>query len=273
MPELPEVENVKNGLKDLVLNRKIEAVTVLWDNIIKDPADGTFQSTISGQRIESIERRGKFLLFILDTHVLISHLRMEGKFRVEEASKPLTKHTHVIFRLDTGEELRYLDVRKFGRMSLVEKDNLLSHPSLSTLGPEPVAEALSVQWLSQFLNTRKRSVKSCLLDQKMVAGIGNIYADEILFASKIHPERAGESLSPAEIKALHGSIIDIMQKAVRAGGTTIRTYSNAHGKGGNYQQNLTVYGKTGKLCVNCQTPISKIKVAQRGTHYCPTCQI
>lgn len=273
MPELPEVENVKNGLKELVLNKKIIEVNVLWPNIIKDPAVEEFKSKISGQTIETIERRGKFLLFVLKDYVLISHLRMEGKFRVEIASTPLTKHTHVIFKLNTGDELRYLDVRKFGRMSLVPKDNVSTHPSLNTLGPEPVTEDLSLNWIDHFLENKKRSIKSCLLDQKMVAGIGNIYADEILFASGIHPERSGESLNSGEIKKLHETIISIMEKAVKSGGTTIRTYSNAYGKEGNYQQNLKVYGKENKLCPNCQTPIKKAKVAQRGTHFCPTCQI
>lgn len=272
MPELPEVENVKNGLKDLLLNREIEDVTVLWKNIIKEPTIEEFKHKIGGQRIETIERRGKFLLFILETHVIISHLRMEGKFRIEKATVPLTKHTHVVFNLDNGEELRYLDVRKFGRMSLVKKDLLSVHPSLSSLGPEPIKEDLSINWISQFLKNKKRSIKSCLLDQRMVAGIGNIYADEILFASGIHPERTGDSLKPVEIQTLHDTIINIMDIAVRAGGTTIRTYSNAYGREGNYQKNLKVYGKTHELCENCQTPIQKIKVAQRGTHYCPNCQ-
>lgn len=273
MPELPEVENVKKGLKELVINKQIKDVTVLWGNIVKDPIVETFISEIKGQRIITIERRGKFLLFVLDDYVLISHLRMEGKFRVEQSSVPLTKHTHIIFTLDTGEELRYLDVRKFGRMSLVDKNRVSLHPSLASLGPEPVCEELTVEKIRLFLSNKKRSIKSCLLDQKMVAGIGNIYADEILFASGIHPARIGESLTSTEISKLHHDIIDIMEKAVASGGTTIRTYSNAYGREGSFQQNLKVYGKAGTACVNCQTPINKIKIAQRGTHFCPNCQI
>lgn len=271
MPELPEVESVRQGLEKLIVGETIKSVKVLWNNIIKDPSVGEFTKKLIGEDILSIKRRGKFLLFELTHYVLISHLRMEGKYRVEHSEEPLTKHTHVIFKLSNGKELRYLDVRKFGKMSLVEKEKAYDHPSLNTLGPEPNDE-LTVEHLVHFLKNRKRSVKACLLDQKMVAGIGNIYADEILFASGIHPERQGHTLSLEEIKQLTKSIVTIMNRAVLAGGTTIRTYANAFGDSGSFQNQLHVYGKAGEPCSDCQTAIIKAKVAQRGTHYCPQCQ-
>lgn len=272
MPELPEVESVRQGLEQLVVGKRIEAVTVLWENIIKDPSVDVFKRKIVGQRIESVGRRGKFLLFELTSDRLISHLRMEGKFKVEASDAPLTKHTHVLFSLDDGTDLRYLDVRKFGKMSLTPNLSAFDHPSLKELGPEPFEESLTVEQLQRFLNKRQRSIKSCLLDQKMVAGIGNIYADEILFRSHIHPERQANTLTMKEVTTLREAIVSIMTQAVASGGTTIRTYANAYGQEGSYQSQLMVYGKQGEPCPRCHTPIVKGKVAQRGTHYCPVCQ-
>lgn len=272
MPELPEVENVRNGLKQLITGKTITSVRVLWANIIKDPSVSEFTRRIEGQKIEDIRRRGKFLLFVLTEDVLISHLRMEGKYRLEGPEVPLSKHTHVVFELDSKEELRYLDVRKFGKMSLVEKEKLDSHPSIKNLGPEPTDETLETAHLEKALKKTERVVKACLLDQKIVAGIGNIYADEILYDAYIHPEKKGNELNSSEIERLRESIVNIMNKAVDKGGTTIRTYSNAYGAQGSYQNYLSVYGKTDELCPRCQHTIQKIKVAQRGTHFCPKCQ-
>jgi len=272
VPELPEVESVRQGLEHLVVGKRIKAVNVLWDNIIKDPSVDTFKRQIIGQRIESVGRRGKFLLFELTSDMLISHLRMEGKFKVETSEAPLTKHTHVLFSLDDGTELRYLDVRKFGKMSLTPKLSAFEHPSLRDLGPEPFETSLTDDHLHRFLKKRQRSIKSCLLDQKMVTGIGNIYADEILFRAKVHPERQANTLTPDDIALLKEAIVSIMTQAVASGGTTIRTYANAYGQEGSYQSQLKVYGKTGEPCPNCHTPFVKGKVAQRGTHYCPVCQ-
>ncbi|EXJ22903.1 Formamidopyrimidine-DNA glycosylase [Alkalibacterium sp. AK22] len=272
MPELPEVENVKNGLLDLLPGKVIKEVQVLWPNIIKDPAANIFSRQLAGQTIENIGRRGKFLLFYLSDYVLISHLRMEGKFRVETTDTPLARHTHVVFKLNGEEELRYLDVRKFGKMSLTSRVRPFEHPSLVSLGPEPTADKLNDKWVSQFLQNRKRAIKACLLDQTLVAGIGNIYADEILFDARIHPSRPAYSLKQEDISRLTKSIITIMDKAVKSGGTTIRTYANAYGDSGTYQHNLKVYGRDQAACTRCGTRIEKIKVAQRGTHFCPLCQ-
>lgn len=272
VPELPEVENVRNGLKQLITGKKIMDSRILWPNIIKEPAVAEFKKKIQGQMIGDIERQGKFLIFILTDYALISHLRMEGKYRLEDADEPLTKHTHVVFELDSGEELRYLDVRKFGKMSLVEKERVHLHPSIKNLGPEATDVTLGTAYLTEELKRTERPIKACLLDQKIIAGIGNIYADEILYDAYIHPEKKGKSLNSKEIKRLRNSIISIMNKAVAQGGTTIRTYANAFGVEGNYQSYLTVYGKTDEVCTRCGHIIEKIKVAQRGTHYCPQCQ-
>ena len=272
MPELPEVENVKNGLNRLIAGKVIVDARVLWPNIIREPSVSDFKNRIINQKILSIQRQGKFLLFMMTDYVMISHLRMEGKYRLEESEVPYTKHTHVIFNLDSGEELRYLDVRKFGKMSLVRKEDLHLHASIRNLGPEPTHASLTTKHLVHALAKTERPIKACLLDQRIVAGIGNIYADEILFDAFIHPERKGKTLSETEIDQLKESIIEVMTRAVEKGGTTIRTYSNALGDEGSYQSYLKVYGKNGQPCPRCQHIIQKIKVAQRGTHYCPNCQ-
>lgn len=273
MPELPEVESVRRGLERLLKGKQITEVIVFWERIIAEPKEiSEFKKDIQVQKIHSIDRRGKFLLFNLTDFVLISHLRMEGKYRLEKKDTPISKHTHVIFNLDSGEELRYLDVRKFGRMSLVSHEVVFKHPSLIKLGPEPIKEALTIETLGQELKKRKKAIKATLLDQSVIAGIGNIYADEILFDAKINPSRKTNTLSEAEIFRLTHSILNVIDKAVKAGGTTIRTYENAFGELGTYQTNLKVYGRTGLECVRCQTIIEKIKVAQRGTHFCPNCQ-
>ena len=278
MPELPEVESVVQGLKQMILGEKIETVEVRWPRIIESPAVEDFKSRLAGQVIEEIKRRGKFILFYLTDDVLISHLRMEGKYQVvdpkNEVEDPFdTKHTHVIFHLASGDELRYLDVRKFGRMSLVTKGLEFQHKSLAKLGPEPVAEEFKLNEMQEFLTRRTKAIKGVLLDQHIVVGIGNIYADEILYEAKIHPNRPANSLTAAEEAVLYEAIISILAKAVRKGGTTIRSYENAFGENGNYQDYLKVYGKTGTACPRCGTAIEKIKVAGRGTHFCPTCQI
>ncbi len=278
MPELPEVESVVQGLNQMILGEKIKTVEVRWPRIIESPAVEEFKNQLEGQIIEEIKRRGKFILFYLTDDVLISHLRMEGKYQVVDPKNEVvdpfdSKHTHVVFHLGSGDELRYLDVRKFGRMSLVPKGQEFKHKSLAKLGPEPVAEEFKLDAMQEFLTRRTKAIKGVLLDQHIVVGIGNIYADEILYEAKIHPSRPANSLTAAEEELLYKAIISILAKAVKKGGTTIRSYENAFGENGNYQDYLKVYGKTGEDCPRCGTPIEKIKVAGRGTHFCPTCQI
>ena len=278
MPELPEVESVRQGLTQMIIGEKIASVEVRWENIIESPAVSIFKKKLEGQTVEKVARRGKFLLFYLTDDVLISHLRMEGKYQFvlpsygeEDATE--NKHTHVIFYMESGYQLRYLDVRKFGRMSLVERGKEFEHKSLSKLGPEPISEEFKLKAMQDFLSRRTKAIKGVLLDQQIVVGIGNIYADEILFRAKIHPEQSAKTLTEQEETILHKSIIHVLAEAVEKGGTTIRTYENAFGENGNYQDNLKVYGKEGSDCGICGTKIEKIKVAGRGTHYCPNCQV
>ena len=277
MPELPEVENVKQGLNDIVVGETIEKVEVRWRRIIESPESESFSKKLMGQMIEKVDRRGKFLLFYFTDDVMISHLRMEGKYNLVEPTKDWTlprrsNHTHVIFHLKSGKKLIYHDVRKFGRMSLVPKGEEFDHKSLAKLGPEPTAEDFVLEEMQEFLTRRTKAIKGVLLDQQIVVGIGNIYADEILFKAKVHPATPANRLTDAEEIRLHEAVLLILNNAIKSGGTTIRSYQNAFGDVGTYQNHLNVYGRDGQPCVNCETEIEKMKIAGRGTHYCPVCQ-
>lgn len=273
MPELPEVEAVRQGLSLLVTGKTITEVAVYWPRIIESPEVERFKQQLLGEKIESVGRRGKYLIFELTHYQLVSHLRMEGKYEVHQLQEPLAKHTHVVFTFTDQSQLRYLDVRKFGRMALLPKGTALNYKGLAKLGPEPIPGDFLLATFQQQLKASQKAIKPLLLDQKLVTGLGNIYVDEALFQAKIHPEQPASTLKKSEVEALYESIIDVLARAVEAGGTTIRTYLNALGEAGKFQISLKVYGQTGEPCSNCGTPISKIKVAQRGTHFCPSCQV
>ncbi len=273
MPELPEVETIKRTLQQLVIGKKIKEVEIFWGNIIKHPEDN-LQFTVEcvGQTIQAIDRRGKFLKFILDDSVLVSHLRMEGRYMVEKANEPYQKHTHVVFSFTDGTELRYMDVRKFGTMHLFPKGTEEKTLPLSKLGVEPFSEEFTPDILREAFQKTTRNIKSILLDQSVVVGLGNIYVDEALFRARIHPEKKAQQLTRSKIEILHNEIKQTLQEAVDKGGSTVRTYVNSQGDMGMFQLNHFVYGKKGDPCTNCGTDIEKTVVAQRGTHFCPECQ-
>ncbi len=273
MPELPEVETVRRTLEQLVIGKEIEKVTVLWPNIIKKPAEyEQFADALTGQKIESIGRRGKFLIFQLTDYALVSHLRMEGKYMLYPSEQEREKHTHVIFAFNDGTELRYKDVRKFGTMHLFAKGTEMTSLPLLHLGPEPLSDAFTWETFKQAAGRTTRSIKAVLLDQKAVVGAGNIYVDEALYRAGIHPERSAASLTDSEYQRLTEEIKATLSEAIELGGSTIRSYINSQGKIGMFQQQLYVYGRTGEACKKCGTPIVKLKVAGRGTHICPCCQ-
>lgn len=273
MPELPEVENVRRGLAALVLGKTVKAIDIRWSKIIVNP-DNLFVETLVGRQIIGVDRRGKYLLIRFDHQLtVVSHLRMEGKYEVDDASVPLTKHTHVIFEMTDGSQLRYLDTRKFGRMQLIETGQEMTVSGLKSLGPEPTPATFDAHQFYLALQKHHKAIKPLLLDQKVVTGLGNIYVDETLWLSQIHPETPADLLSVAEVNRLHDEIIAELALAIDSGGTTINTFLNATGHAGAFQSMLHVYGKQGQPCERCQTPIEKIKVAQRGTHFCPHCQI
>lgn len=273
MPELPEVETIVRTLRELVLQKKISSVSISWPQIIKHPVEiEQFADSLCGQTILSINRRGKFLIFYTELFALVSHLRMEGKYLLTNRDEPVDKHTHVIFHFTDGTELRYRDVRKFGTMHLYLKGEEFNVLPLSQLGPEPLGGQFDAQMFYQTLSQKKRSIKSVLLDQTVLAGLGNIYVDEALFKARIHPERPAESLSKKEAKLLHRQIIETLAEAVEKGGSTVRTYVNSQGQMGMFQLEHNVYGRKGEPCKICGTILERIVVGGRGTVFCPKCQ-
>jgi formamidopyrimidine-DNA glycosylase len=273
MPELPEVETVKRTLNELIVGKTIERVHVNLPRIIQRPEDPElFASMLAGHTFEGIERRGKFLRLLLDGLVLVSHLRMEGRYGVYGSDEPVEKHTHVIFRFTDGSELRYKDVRQFGTMHLFLPGEEFASPPLSKLGLEPLDEAFTVERLRSALGTRKGKIKSLLLNQMYIVGIGNIYADEALYAARIHPERSPDSLTAQEWRRLHEAIVSVLSESVKLGGSSIKSYVNGQGEMGMFQQQLSAYGRDGQPCLRCGKELRKITVGGRGTHYCPGCQ-
>ena len=270
MPELPEVETVKNGLLKKVKNRKILSCNVLWPGIIAYPDKETFIKNIANETINDITRRGKFIVFHLDNYFLISHLRMEGKYFIKEKDIPINKHDHVIFDLDNDLRLIYNDTRKFGKMYLLKFDDTQNSP-LTKLGKEPWDDTLNISYLKDKFNKNK-AIKTMLLDQEIITGIGNIYADEILFLSHINPEKPAKSLTNKNLTDIIKYTREVLEKSIAKGGTTIHTYTSVDGITGLFQQELLVHGKASKPCPNCQTKIIKTTVNQRGTYYCPHCQ-
>jgi len=273
MPELPEVETVKRTLNALVAGKTIRAVTVRLPRIIHRPEEPeAFAAALEGRTILGIERRGKFLRFLLDGLVLVSHLRMEGRYSVCPSDEPIEKHTHVLFHLTDGTDLRYKDVRQFGTMHLFRPGEEFGQPPLSKLGMEPLDNAFTAEALRRLLGGRKAPIKPLLLNQAYVAGLGNIYVDESLHKAGIHPERPAASLRPAEWTRLHEAIRCTLQEAVDAGGSSVRSYVNGQGELGMFQLRLYVYGREDEPCRTCGTAIVKTVLGGRGTHVCPVCQ-
>ena len=269
MPELPEVETVKNTLKKQILGEKIKKIKILYDGIIASNID-EFKTNIIGQEFIDIKRRGKFLIFELTDYYLVSHLRMEGKYFIKKENDPIIKHEHIIFYLDNM-TLRYHDTRKFGKMYLVLKDQLTTLTPLNNLGLEPWDKKLTSEYLMEKYH-QNIAIKTLLLNQNIIAGIGNIYADEILFMSHINPNKKGSELDENDFNNIISNTRIVLNKAIEKGGTTIRSYTSSLGVIGHFQDSLFVHNRLGMKCVKCGMIIVKTKVNGRGTYYCPKCQ-
>lgn len=270
MPELPEVETVKETLRKVLVGRKICKVKVHYPGIVAGIDVSDFETKIIGQTIRAMQRRGKFLLFELDDYFLLSHLRMEGKYLFRGENDPLLKHEHVVFTLDNKEQLRYQDTRKFGKMYLFKKKEVWREKPLSSLGLEPWDETLTSTYLKKSFQNKKLPIKTALLDQSIIAGIGNIYADEILFLSHVNPFCRCCDLREQELKGIIQNTRDVLKKAILKGGTTIHSFESSEGVHGRFQQELLVHGI--EACKNCKEPILKVFIGGRGTYYCPKCQ-
>lgn len=270
MPELPEVETVKNSLKKLVLNKKITSVNVMYDNIIEYPSVNEFKEKLINQTIDDIKRKGKWLIFELDDYVLLSHLRMEGKYIIRNKEDIFEKHEHVEFIFSDNKSLRYKDTRKFGRMYLYDKKSAFNKKPLIDLGLEPWDKELNVNYLKEKLKTKSLPIKTILLDQSIITGLGNIYVDEVLFLSNINPLTKPSELKDSDLEKIIKYTKEVLESAIKLGGTTIRSYESSEGVHGNFQTSLLVHTK--EICPKCNTKIEKIKVGGRGTYYCPKCQ-
>lgn len=273
MPELPEVETIKRTLQRLVAGKTIADVTVSLPRIIIRPDDVTqFRMELLGESVEDVQRRGKFLKLILTDKVLVSHLRMEGRYGLYASGDPVEKHTHVIFHFTDDTELRYRDVRQFGTMHIFPRGMEEEYLPLKKLGQEPLDETFTPSRFSTMLNGRKTKIKPLLLNQEFLAGLGNIYVDEALFDAAIHPEAEAGQISLEKIEMLYHSICRILNEAVDQGGSSIKSYVNGQGEAGTFQQEHKVYGRKDEPCVRCGTPLRRMVVGGRGTHFCPQCQ-
>jgi formamidopyrimidine-DNA glycosylase len=271
MPELPEVETIARSLKPSLIGKTIVDVGNDWPGHIVTPDFAEFRQRIIGQSFTSISRRGKYIVFSLSSgESLIIHLKMSGQLSIAQAEEPADKYVHTVFVLSDDYELRFRDVRKFGRVYLVRN----TADVLGALGPEPLSEAFTPAWLYEQLRGRKRVLKPLLLDQTFIAGIGNIYADEALFRARLHPQRRSNSLSFEEAQALHAGIRQALELGIdRQGASFDANYRKPDGTMGQMQNSFLVYGREGEPCYRCQGIVHKVKLGGRGTHFCIRCQI
>ncbi len=266
MPELPEVETIRNELLPYVLGCTITGVDLFWERIVRKPSLEEFRSRIVGQRIDGISRRGKYLFFNLGGGgVLVMHMKMTGSLLVDPSD---TRFTRAILYLDNGAALHFWDPRKFGVMWLDSNDSAVS----AKLGPEPLDDGFTPEVLADIFRNRTAPVKPVILDQSVIAGIGNMYADEALFDAQIHPSRPAGGISRNEVERLFDSIRKVLRRGLDSKGASIRNYIRPNGTPGTAHDEFAVAHGVGKNCPRCGTPIKRIVLRGRGTYFCPRCQ-
>lgn len=270
MPELPEVETTRRGVRGAVRGRLVTTL-LLREPRLRWRVDPRIPATIAGQRVRDVRRRAKYLLIDLDAGSLILHLGMSGSLRVLDPATPLLPHDHYDLLFDSGRCLRFNDPRRFGSLHWAIGDPA-GHPLLAGLGPEPLTSAFSAEYLARRARGRRVTIKQLLMDQRVVVGVGNIYASEALFRAGVHPRRAAGRVSGARLAALVEAVRVVLGDAIRAGGTTLRDYVGADGSPGYFRQRLYVYERTGRPCRRCRTPVRHLVQGQRSTYYCPRCQ-
>ncbi|MEZ5691255.1 MAG: bifunctional DNA-formamidopyrimidine glycosylase/DNA-(apurinic or apyrimidinic site) lyase [Rickettsiales bacterium] len=279
MPELPEVETVRRGLEKSLIGSKIEEV-ILRRNNLRSEFPGDFALSLKGQKIKSISRRAKYLLFSFEKSELlvdinlIAHLGMSGRFSIIKTNESVEfqKHDHVIFLLDNGYSLVYNDPRRFGLMTICDTGSIDRHKLLSHLAPEPLGNGFNEEYLKEQLKRHSAAIKPVIMDQKVVVGVGNIYASESLFISGISPLRKANTITNDEISRLVQAIKQVLTAAIEAGGSTLKDFAHVSGEEGYFQHKFHVYGKDGKNCGECGAAIISIKQAGRATYYCANCQ-
>lgn len=272
MPELPEVETIAREMREAdLIGLAIEKAMVFWDRTIANPSVSSFCEKIAGQSILDIGRRGKFIVFTLSDDTLLVHLRMTGKFLIADWGAVVSSHERVRLLLSDGRVLRFEDQRKFGKWQLGSPEK-----TLSKIGLEPLSKEFTLKAFKAVLKGKRNRIKPFLLDQRFVAGLGNIYVDEALWTAKINPARTIDTLKAKEIPGLHAAIIAVLRKGVENIGTSLgaarANYFSVSGRRGDNQYKLKVFRRDGQPCPRCGTIIEKVVLAQRGTHFCPTCQ-
>ncbi|MGI6097656.1 MAG: bifunctional DNA-formamidopyrimidine glycosylase/DNA-(apurinic or apyrimidinic site) lyase [Dethiobacteria bacterium] len=274
MPELPEVETIKRGLQRLVTGKIISEAHLFDKRAVLSPEPALFKRRISGRRVLSVERRGKYILMKLtDDKLLVIHLRMTGQLIYFPNNMRPEKSTRVLFKFITSDELHFNDLRRFGTLWLINSADKSLLKGLSSLGPEPLSAKFNLSAFTQLLkNKKQRKIKALLLDQACIAGLGNIYTDEILYRAAIHPACRAGSLTTKEIGELYETLRTTLLEAIELGGTSTKDYLNTWGETGYFQFYLQVYGRRNQPCLRCSTPIERTVIAGRGTYFCPSCQ-
>lgn len=270
MPELPEVETVCRGISSHIVKKKVTDV-IVRNKQLRWPVPSKIRSTVKSKTIEKVSRRGKYILIHFESGVLLIHLGMSGTLKVVEQATPLVKHDHVDFELSSQWVLRFNDPRRFGSI-LWANQPIFEHPLLCRLGPEPLEAQFNKRYLLKQLKNKRSNIKSCIMSSQLVVGVGNIYANEALFASGIHPLRVGNTLSLEECDVLSKNIKKILRDAIQKGGTTLKDFTNSEGKPGYFSQVLNVYGRGGQDCVKCHRELTEEKVSGRTTVFCQYCQ-
>jgi formamidopyrimidine-DNA glycosylase len=270
LPELPEVETTRCGVSPHIKNNRVTEVIVRQKKL-RWEVSPSLSKNLVGNIISDVSRRGKYLLFESMNGTMLIHLGMSGSLRIIEATEPAGKHDHVDLILENGNALRYTDPRRFGCVLWQKKEEGI-HPLLLNLGPEPLSEEFDCPYLYRKSRGRAGLIKSFIMDSKIVVGVGNIYANEALFLAGISPKRAAGNISKARYENLVLSIRKVLERAIEAGGTTLRDFTNSSGEPGYFKQSLNVYGRGGGECRICKTPLKEIRISQRSTVYCPSCQ-
>jgi formamidopyrimidine-DNA glycosylase len=266
MPELPEVETIKNELSPRVLGRTVKGVDIFWDKMVRQPSLAEFRRRITGKKITALSRRGKYLFFHLNGDgVLVMHMKMTGSLLVNPRED---KFSRAVFHLDNGDSVHFWDPRKFGVMWLADDASAVD----AMLGPEPLTRAFTPAALAGLFKDRTAPVKAVLLDQSVIAGIGNMYADESLFEARLHPLKPAGELTVDEVRRLHRAILHVLRKALGKGGASVRNYIRPDGSPGTAHDEFIVAHGVGKDCPRCGGPIERIVVRGRGTYICPRCQ-
>lgn len=272
MPELPEVETIVRHLRETIITTDVEKVEPLLPKVIHTPDPVDFVAQLTGKQITAVRRRGKYILISLSGNaVLVVHLRMTGQLVFEPQGGDYPKHTHLVLHLSDG-RLRFTDLRQFGRFWLVPETELHTVSGLRDLGVEPLSPGFKQKDFTAALGGRRGKIKALLLNQCFIAGMGNIYTDEALFRSRIHPERKANEISLHEAQGLYRAVKEVLKEGIAFGGTSVRDYVDGEGKEGRFQDMLRVYGRKGESCPRCGETIMRIKTAGRGTYFCPRCQ-